>query len=200
MPDIPLIPFVGLTGSIAAGKSAALESFSRHGAATLSADAVVHELLGGDGMRALLTERWGPEVAPDGAVDRAKVGAIVFDRPDELAWLESALHPLVGERIVGWRAGLEADVPLAVVEIPLLFETAMDPAFDATVAVTAPEALRVERAGARGTSELEARAGRQLPEAEKAERATHVIENSGDLDDLDAAVGRLVNELVAGSR
>ena len=150
-------------------------------------------------MRDLLVGRWGAEVAPQGAVDRGRVGAIVFERPDELAWLESTLHPLVGERIVAWRAGLDPAVPLAVVEIPLLFETGMEPAFDATVAITAPERLRVERAGVRGTSELEARAGRQLPEDEKARRATHVISNDGGIDALDRAIGRLVAELSQGA-
>ena len=194
-PDNEGTPFIGLTGSIAAGKSEALAAFARHGAATLSADAVVHELLGGERMRDLLVGRWGAGVAPQGAVDRGRIGAIVFERPDELAWLESTLHPLVGERIVGWRAGLDPAVPLAVVEIPLLFETGMEPAFDATVAITAPERLRLERAGVRGTSELEARAGRQLPEDEKARRATHVISNDGGIDELDRAIGRLVGEL-----
>lgn len=198
-PDIARIPFVGLTGSIAAGKSEALAAFARHGAQTLSADAVVHELLGGEEMRAQLTDRWGPDVAPDGVVDRGRIGAIVFERPEELAWLESALHPLVGERIISWRAALAPETPLAVVEIPLLFETGMERAFDATVAVIAPEALRVERAGARGTSELEARAGRQFAEDEKARKATHVVSNDGELADLDAEIGRLVDELTAGT-
>ncbi len=132
-------------------------------------------------------------------MDRGRIGAIVFERPDELAWLEAALHPLVGERIVGWRAALDPAVPLAVVEVPLLFETGMEPAFDATVAITAPESLRVDRAGARGTSELEARAGRQLPEDEKARRATHVISNEGGIDDLDRAIQQLVAELSRGA-
>lgn len=197
--DNEATPFIGLTGSIAAGKSEALAAFGRHGAATLSADAVVHDLLGGERMRDLLVGRWGAGVAPQGAVDRGRIGAIVFERPDELAWLESTLHPLVGERIVDWRAGLDPAVPLAVVEIPLLFETGMEPAFDATVAITAPERLRVERAGVRGTSELEARAGRQLPEDEKARRATHVISNDGGIDALDRAIGRLVAELSQGA-
>ena len=194
-PDNEGTPFIGLTGSIAAGKSEALAAVARHRAATHYADAVVHEQLGGERMRDQLVGRWGAEVAPQGAVDRDRIGAIVFERPDELAWLESTLHPLVGERIVGWRAGLDPAVPLAVVEIPLLFETGMEPAFDATVAITAPERLRLERAGVRGTSELEARAGRQLPEDEKARRATHVISNDGGIDELDRAIGRLVGEL-----
>lgn len=191
------IPVIGLTGAIAAGKSAALAALERLGAATLSADAVVHDLLGTERVRDLLVGRWGAEVAPEGEVDRARVGAIVFGRQDELAWLESALHPLVSERIVEWVRGLGEGTQLAVVEVPLLFEAEMDDAFDATVAIVAPDELRAERAGARGTSELEARAGRQLPQAEKAARATYVVSNQGDLAELEASLCEIWPELVA---
>lgn len=191
------IPLVGLTGAIAAGKSVALDALGRLGAATLSADAVVHDLLGTERVRDLLVGRWGEGVAPGGAVDRARIGAIVFGRPEELAWLESTLHPLVGERIVGWVRGLGDETQLAVVEVPLLFEADMQDAFDATIAVVAPDEARVQRAGARGTSELEARAGRQLPQAEKAERATFVVSNDGDLNDLERTLGEIWPALLA---
>jgi dephospho-CoA kinase len=194
----PQVPFVGLTGAIAAGKSEALAALDRLGAATLSSDAVVHELLGTDRVRYLLVERWGPEVAPGGAIDRARVGQLVFGRPDELAWLESTLHPLVGERTAAWRAALPGDTPLAVVEVPLLFETGLDAAFDATICVIAPDALRAERAGARGTSELEARAGRQLSQEEKAERATYVVRNDGDLAELEDELAAVLTDIAAG--
>ena len=107
-------PFIGLTGAIAAGKSEALAALERLGAATLSSDAVVHELLTSERVRDLLVDRWGPSVAPNGEVDRGRVGAIVFERPEQLAWLESALHPLVGERIGAWRETLPEGTPLAV--------------------------------------------------------------------------------------
>lgn len=191
------IAFLGLTGAIAAGKSEALAALARLGAATLSADAVVHELLGSDRVRALLVERWGEEVAADGQVDRARVGSIVFEQPAELAWLESTLHPLVGERIVAWRQGLDPETPLAVVEVPLLFETGMDQAFDATIAVVAPDELRVERAGARGTEELDGRVARQLPQAEKMARATYVVHNGDGLPELEAALAQLFEDLTA---
>jgi dephospho-CoA kinase len=196
-PEQDRIPVVGLTGAIAAGKSEALAAFARHGADVLSTDAVVHELLSTERVRDLLVERWGAEVAPDGEVDRARVGAIVFERPDELGWLESTLHPLVGERIVAWRQALEPETPLAVIEVPLLFEADLDGVFDATVAVTAPDEVRVERAGARGTLDLEQRAGRQLSQDEKAARATHVLANDGGLDRLDRRVENLVAALIA---
>jgi dephospho-CoA kinase len=191
-------PFIGLTGAIAAGKSEALAALGRLGAATLSSDAVVHELLSSERVRELLVERWGAQVAPGGEVDRARVGAIVFEQPEELAWLESALHPLVGERIAAWRASLSDDVPLAAVEIPLLFETGLESSFDATIAIVADDATRVERAGERGTDALEGRAGRQLSQEEKAARATYVVRNDGTVEELEAALAESLAEITVG--
>jgi dephospho-CoA kinase len=190
-------PFIGLTGAVAAGKSEALAALGRLGAATLSSDAIVHELLGTERVRDLLVARWGEEVAPDGAVDRARVGEIVFERPEELAWLEAVLHPLVGERVVAWRDGLSPDLPAAVVEVPLLFETGLEGLFDATIAVVAPDEVRAERAGARATAALDERVSRQLPQDEKAARATHVVRNDGSVAELDAALASLLPELAA---
>jgi len=188
-------PFIGLTGAIAAGKSEALAALERLGAATLSSDAVVHELLTSERVRDLLVDRWGPSVAPNGEVDRGRVGAIVFERPEQLAWLEAALHPLVGERIGAWRETLPEGTPLAVVEVPLLFETGLDAYFDATIAIVADDATRAERAGERGTDALEGRAARQLSQAEKAARATYVIRNDGTVDELEGALAELIATL-----
>jgi dephospho-CoA kinase len=192
-------PFIGLTGSVAAGKSEALAALDRLGAATLSADAIVHELLGTERLRDVLVARWGQDVAPDGLVDRNRVGAIVFERPDELAWLEGVLHPLVGERVVAWRQSLPPGVPAAVVEVPLLFETGLERIFDATLAVVASDAARAERGAARGTASLDERVSRQLPQEEKAARATYVISNDGSLDELEQELGRLLEQVAAGS-
>jgi dephospho-CoA kinase len=189
--------FVGLTGAVASGKSEALAAFARLGAATLSSDAVTHELLDDSAVRERLVERWGEAVLVDGRVERARVGAIVFGRPDELAWLESVLHPLVGERIVEWRHSLPAETPLAVVEVPLLFETGLEGTFDATVCVVADDSTRAARAGDRLTELLEGRSGRQLSQDEKAARATHVISNDGSLAELEDQVARLVPALAA---
>jgi dephospho-CoA kinase len=190
-------PFVGLTGGIAAGKSEALASFARLGAAVLSADAVVHKLLDDPEVRERLMKRWGEDVLVEGAIDRGRVSAIVFERPAELAWLESVLHPLVGERVAGWRESLPADTPLAVVEVPLLFETGMEAAFDATVCVVAPDPTRSARSRERGTALLERRDGRQLSQDEKAARATHVIRNDGSLPELEGRIARLMSQLTA---
>ena len=197
---MPAPPFVGLTGSVAAGKSEALAAFARHGAVTLSSDAVVHELLQDPAVAQTLVDRWGERIAADGGVDRGRVGAIVFERPEELAWLESVLHPLVARRVVEWRQALSPRAALGVVEVPLLFETGLESVFDATVCVVAPDEIRELRAGARGTELLEDRSARQLSQDEKAARATHVVRNDGSLDELDEEVARLVPVLTALAR
>jgi dephospho-CoA kinase len=189
---------IGLTGGIAAGKTEALNAFQRLGAETISTDEVVRELLRTPDVRDRLVERWGEEVAPDGEVDRAKVAQLVFERPEELAWLESQLHPLVGSRVVEWAGGLPADTALAVVEVPLLFESGMDGLFDAVVSVVASDEVRRDRESGRDLAALEGRSERQLSQAEKAERATHVINNDGTLAELEAQIAALIRELREG--
>jgi dephospho-CoA kinase len=189
--------FVGLTGGLGSGKSEALAAAERLGAATLSSDMVVHDLLGTDEVRGMLRERWGDRVVSDDAVDRMAVASIVFGHPAELGWLEQNLFPLVGVRIAEWRAGLEeaGDVDVAVVEVPLLFETGIEERFDATIAVVANEALRSERAAARGHENVEGREGRQLTQDEKAARADHVVRNDGSLEDLEIAMAHVLNDI-----
>ena len=193
----PAPAFVGLTGTVGAGKSETLAAFGRLGAAILSTDAVAHELLDNPEVHRRLVERWGDEVQADGRVDRGRVGGIVFARPEELAWLESVLHPLVARRVAEWRQTLRAQPPLAVVEVPLLLEAGMEAAFDATVCVIAAEETRRARARERGTELLAARSGRQLSQDEKAARATHVIRNDGSLAELEQQVARLMPVLAA---
>lgn len=192
--------FIGLTGSTGAGKSSVLEILGRLGAATISSDAVVHELLTTGELRDLLIERWGDEVAPDGEVERSKIAAIVFRDPDELAWLESQLHPRVGARVARWREEIDPGVEVAVNEVPLLFETGMEGAFDAVICVTAPVELRAERASGRGLEELEGRDGRQLSESEKAARSDFVVANDGSPQELEAKLEALLPELKSAGR
>src|SRR3954470_15963414 len=176
---------IGLTGGIAAGKSEALAAFSRLGAATLSSDAVVHELLDSEPLLGRLVERWGTDVAPDGKVDRNRIGEIVFADPEQLTWLEQQIHPLVRERTAAWLSSLPEDTAVAVVEVPLLFEAGSDRVFDTTVAVVTADEVRRERAAARGHALVDEREARQLPQAEKAGRAEHVVANDGSVEDLE---------------
>jgi dephospho-CoA kinase len=185
------VPFVGLTGGIAAGKSEALRALERAGAATLSSDDVVRELLTTGEIRDALVERFGDTVAPNGEVDRSAVADVVFSDPEHREWLEGLLWPRVGHRIMEWREQLEHADPrprAAVVEVPLLFESGMEKAFDRTIAVVADESVRSERAGARGHARVDERTSRQLPQEEKAQRADIVVQNDGTLDDLQRAL------------
>ncbi len=183
----PRVPFVGLTGGLGAGKSTALAALGRLGALTLSTDAVVHELYASPEIRELVVARWGEEVAPDGAVDRAQVARHAFADPAERAWLEGELWPRGGRRVVAFREAAEAadpPPPAAVVETPLLFEAGMEGAYDATIAVVADEEVRAARAAARGHAAVDERASRQLTLDEKAARATYVVRNSGGVEEL----------------
>jgi dephospho-CoA kinase len=187
---------IGLTGGIAAGKSEALAAFGRLGAATLSSDAVVHDLLEGEPLRSELTERWGPEVAPPGApTDRGRIGGIVFADPGELTWLESRIHPAVGAATAAWIAALPTDTGFAVIEVPLLFEGGREKVFDTTLSIVAAEDVRRERAAARGHALVDAREARQLTQEEKADRAEHVVVNDGSVADLEAALSALLAKL-----
>jgi dephospho-CoA kinase len=186
---------IGLTGGIAAGKSEALAAFGRLGAATLSSDAVVHELLDSEPLLGRLVERWGPEVTPGEAVDRAKIGEIVFADPDQLTWLEQQVHPLVGERIAAWLGALPADTDVAVIEVPLLFESGMEGAFDTTVAIVTADEVRRQRAAARGHALVDEREARQFVQEEKAARAAHAIANDGSVEDLERALSALLAKL-----
>jgi len=180
---------VALTGGIAAGKSEALQAFARHGAAVISADDIVHELYRSDGeLQAALRERWGERVFRDGEVDRAEVGRIVFADRAELTWLEIKLHPRVRQATSDWLARQTADV--AVAEIPLLFETGGESRFDKIVVVTAPAELRTERRGDVGDREE-----RLVPEEEKVRRADFAYVNDGTLEQLDAFVAGVLEEL-----
>jgi dephospho-CoA kinase len=192
------IPFVGLTGGIGAGKSTALAALERAGAAVLSTDRVVHELYEDDDVVSAVRERFGDAIERDGVVDRAALARVAFATEEDREWLEQLLWPRVGERMASWRAGLEHASPpprAAVVEVPLLFESGMEAAFDATIAVVASEELRASRAGARGHEALEERSARQLSQKEKAHRATYVLVNDGTVEELDSKLSELLEML-----
>lgn len=192
------IPFIGLTGGIGAGKSTALEALERAGAAVLSTDRVVHELYGSDDVLAAVIERFGPGVAPGGVIDRGALATRAFATDEDREWLEGLLWPRVGERMVAWRSEVSSapDPPrAAVVEVPLLFESGMDGAFDATIAVIAGEDVRAARAEARGHQALAERSARQLSQKEKAHRATYVVVNEGTFEELESKLSSLLEML-----
>jgi dephospho-CoA kinase len=186
---------VAITGGIGAGKSEALAAFRRHGAATVSSDEIVHELLRRDDVKAVVAERFGAAVVgPDGELDRGALARVVFFDREALDWLEQLLHPLVSAEYLQWReqlGRLEQPPRVCVTEVPLLYEVGSETNFDRVVVVTAPSKLRQ----ARSTSAGDERESRLLPDREKAKRADYVYSNVGTLEELDDFVGSVMHDL-----
>ena len=137
-------------------------------------------------------------MALNGQLDRSLIAERVFGDDEARAWLEGELWPRVGQRVADWKQEVEAlepAPPVAVVEVPLLFESGMEAAFDATIAVVADESVREERAGARGHAAVSERAGRQLSQKEKAERADFEVRNDGTLDELRETLSQVLAKL-----
>jgi dephospho-CoA kinase len=199
-PATPDPTFIGLTGSIGAGKSTALAAFERLGAAGLSADAVVRELYEAEAVQTALRLRWGDRVFTDDGehVDRDAVATLIFASPDQRAWLQGLLWPLTAQRTEAFRKGLAARTPpprAGVVETPLLFEARAEGRFDATIAIVADERLRAERLAIRDQAELEARERAQLSQEEKAARATFAVVNDGTIEELERKLAEILDSL-----
>ncbi len=187
---------VAITGGIGAGKTTALESFRRHGAATVSSDEIVHHLLATDpDVKTALVERFGDDVLEaDGAPDRERIALRVFKDRDALDFLEKLLHPLVSREYLAWReqlAALPSPPRVCVTEVPLLYEVGGETRFDQVVVVTAPSKLREARRGGRKDD----RESRLLPDREKVKRADFAYVNTGTPDELDAWVAGVMATL-----
>ena len=191
---------VAVTGGIGAGKSTALESFRRHGAATVSSDEIVHHLLATDpAVKTALVERLGEEIlGEDGAPDRERIAFRVFRDPEALDFLEKLLHPLVSREYMAWREQL-AKLPnpprVCVTEVPLLYEVGAETRFDKVVVITAPTKLRESRRG----GWKDDREARLVPDREKAKRADFTYVNTGTPDELDAWVAEVMATLTRAS-
>jgi dephospho-CoA kinase len=186
---------IAITGGIGAGKSEALAAFARHGAATVSSDEIVHELLHRDDVQRAVVERFGNGVVGlDGRLDRGAIGTVVFNDAGQLAWLEALLHPLVSAEYLRWRdqLGELAEPPqVCVTEVPLLYETDAAGRFDKVVVITAPDDVR----RARSEVAVAEREQRLLPDEEKVKRADYAFVNTGSLEELDRFVGSVMEDL-----
>jgi dephospho-CoA kinase len=200
---------IGLSGGIGSGKSTVTRMLAELGATTVDADAIVHELqAAGTPMLRAIAEAFGDEVIlPDGSLDRAALGAVVFRDPEARTRLGQIVHPpVIAEMVRRAKAAVAAGAPLVVLDIPLFFEgqkagtgtaTAMD--YDATVLVWVPRAVQIERTVARDgcdVAEAERRVNAQMPIDEKRALATHVIDNSGSVESTREQVLALWKELV----
>ena len=187
---------VAVTGGIGAGKSEALRAFARHGAAVISSDEIVHDLLHSDeDVRAALRDRFGEGVVgPDGEIDRGRVAERVFADAEELDWLERLLHPRVVAAYLRWRdelADLAAPPAVCVTEVPLLYEVEGDKRFDAVVVISAAPEVRISRQ----VRPMQDRERRLIPDEEKLARADFAYVNNGSLDELDDFVSEVVEKL-----
>ena len=189
---------VAVTGGIGAGKSEALRAFARHGAAVISSDEIVHDLLRSDEeVRVAVRERFGDGVfGPEGQVDRGRIADIVFADPEQLDWLERLLHPRVVAAYLRWRDDLASrpDPPaVCVTEVPLLYEVGGDTRFDAVVVISAAPDVRISRQ----VRPMQDRERRLIPDEEKLSRADFAYVNDGSLEELDQFVSGVVEKLSA---
>jgi dephospho-CoA kinase len=188
---------LGLTGSIASGKTTVLKAFAALGVPIFSSDDAVHELYQGEAVPAV--EALFPGVSHNGAIDRAELAKRIVQQPERLKELEAAVHPLVRARIARFLADAEAaGEQLAVVDIPLLFETGFDYGLDRVATTWAPDEEIRARALARPgmtVEKLEAILARQMPQDEKRKRADYVIGTFGPLGNMKASVAALVEAL-----
>jgi dephospho-CoA kinase len=188
---------VGLTGGIGMGKSAAAAHFRHRGIATFDADAYVHRLYEGAAVPAIAAAF--PGVVREGRVDRMLLAREVAGKPERLRELEAIVHPLVVEAEIDFlRAQEEQGARLAVLEIPLLFETEAEIRTDVTIAVSAPEAVQRQRVLARpGMTEekFAALRARQHSDAERRAAADYVVDSGTSLENMHEQLDRLIESL-----
>ncbi len=195
---------VALTGSIGMGKSTAAQAFAEAGAAVWDADAAVHALYAPGGAGVAAIKGLAPQAVRDGGVDRAALRAAVLANPGLLPRIEAAIHPLVAADRTAFLARARAEgAEVAVCDMPLLFETGAEGAFDAVVVVSAPPEAQRERVLARPGITPQAFAAilaRQTPDAEKRARADFVIDTGGPMEAAQAQVRAVMAALKGGWR
>lgn len=196
---------IALTGGIATGKSYVLARLQNMGVPCLDADELAHGVMApGTEATSAIAERFGDVLAADGSVDRAKLGPLVFADPAARRELEAMVHPAVYRAIAAAMRGFErlGGAPLAVVAIPLLYESGHAGEFDVVIATVCSPEEQLARLRARGLNDEAAqqRLAAQLPAEEKARRATHVIRTDGTHAETDAQVDTLLTDLLASRR
>jgi len=187
---------LGLTGSIGMGKSTTAKLFAEAGVPVYDADATVHELYEGEAVPAI--EAAFPGTTVNGKVDRAHLSAQVVHDPAAMQRLEQIVHPMLGaSRQKFFQDAERSGAPVAVVDVPLLYETGGEKRVDAVVVVTTTPENQRERILARGTMThevLDSILARQLPDAEKRKRADFVVDTSHGLDPVRARIRDILDQ------
>ena len=195
---------IALTGGIATGKSHVLEEFRRRGVPCLDADVLAHGVTApGTEATAAIAARFGDDIlTADGAVDRARLGPIVFADPSARRDLEAIVHPGVYRAIAAGVRAFEmvGDEPFAIVDVPLLYETGAEKEFAKVIVTSCAPETQVARLIKRGLSETAARQrlAAQWPTEKKAARADFVINTDGSVEDANAQVNEICRLLAAG--
>lgn len=193
---------LGLTGSIATGKTTVSNMFTALGVPVFASDDHVHELYRGAAVAPV--EAAFPGVTKDGAIDRAELGKRILGHPERIRQVEAIVHPLVRQGSQDFVAAHRAaGAPLVVLDIPLLFESPFDYGCDAVAVTVCDEAIQRQRALARPgmtVEKLEQILARQLPQEEKKRRATYLIDTSVSIEATNAAVRALVEQILAGQK
>lgn len=189
----------GLTGSIAMGKSETAKMFAARGIPVFDSDAAVHALYAAGGEAVEPLRHLAPDAVVEGSVDRSKLAALVQADPGLLKRVEAAVHPLVRARQEAFLSDAQKRADIAVLDIPLLFETGREKDVDVIIVVSAHSDLQRSRALARPgmtTEKLDFILSRQMPDAEKRARADYVIDTSVSLD----ATAREVEQVIEAIR
>jgi len=189
---------LGLTGSIGMGKSATAATFRRLGVPVHDADAAVHALYAG--RAAPLIEQAFPGTVANGTVDRAKLGAAVLGDPERMKQLEAIVHPLVRDEEEAFLRWVAASASVAVLDIPLLFETGGEARCDAVLVVSAPpevQRARVLRRPDMTEEKFKAILAKQMPDAEKRARAHFILDTSRDFASAEAQARSILACLAA---
>ncbi|MCA3561337.1 MAG: dephospho-CoA kinase [Aestuariivirga sp.] len=190
----------GITGSIAMGKSETAKMFAARGIPVFDSDAAVHALYAPGGAAVEPVRALAPDAVVDGAVDRRKLATLIQSDPALLMKIEGIVHPLVKQRQAAFLAEAAQQADIAVLDIPLLFETGREADVDVVIVVTAKPELQRERALARGgmtAEKLDFILSRQFPDAEKRARADYVIDTSVSLAETEFEVDRVIASLRA---
>ena len=191
--------YIGLTGGIGSGKSAASGAFEQRGIVVVDADVVAREVVE-PGKPALqhIAEYFGAAyITSNGNLDRARLRQRIFDHPQDKDWLEALLHPLIREEIIQQLA--QATSPYVILVSPLLFETNQHQLVSKSILIDVPEALQIERASSRDANsaeQIKKIMANQMPRAEKRSRADIIIDNSGSISDLHAQVEKVHQQLL----
>ena len=189
---------LGLTGSIGMGKSTTAKLFAEAGVPVYDADAAVHRLYEGEAVPAI--EAAFPGTTVDGKVDRARLSALVVHDPAAMKQLERIVHPMLGASRKKFLDEAErSGAPVAVVDVPLLYETGGESRVDAVVVVTTTPEVQRERILARDNmtgEKLDAILARQLPDSEKRKRADFVVDTSHGLEPVRARIRDILEQAV----